>query len=455
MQDVGAVLFAQNQLYTLAWTFYSDAIFSTGDDLETGIKRETGWKAFVDEVGLFAGLSKKDQTMKSNLIFMAVDKVDKPTASVIVVQARNRGAAARTAAPKAAAADPKATHSKVVGLGGGGDRITHTTKDALGAMGEAPLDLSGKADRQLSRVEFMNALVKAALEKYVRSKQNANNELEDVSDALEKLFAEVLEPALRAPPAGRSQPRVPLPDDFRDAVCYVETTSDALARLAPALRVIFAGLARITYEASKGGGGQLPKVGKSRQVRRAGNACWTLVGGLVSLNLWRSFINALKLPGTDQRAIALCFVCSIMCTPDGSFRERHLPFEGFLEALVRLTTVVPIPTDAQLESAGTQYAGTLLAALEAGDAAVLANCAAEQKCEWGDVPDAATGGAMHRRIVHLVDIVLRRIKEPKEADQPLDALTRRDFRLWALRNLKLPDDRMLPEAWIYEVEVGE
>jgi len=386
---------------------------------------------------LMAELSKKDQTMKNNLMFMAVDKIDKVTAAAILIQARVRGAAARGSTAK--------------------DRtvLNQATKNGLEALKDNPIDFAGKADRQLSRVEFMNALVKTAQEKYVRSRQNVNNELDHVSDGLEKLFCEIIEPALQVPPLGRTQPRIPLPDDFRNAVCYVEEVSDALAHLAPTLRVLFAGLAKLSYEAGKGSAESLPRIGKSKQVRRAGNVTWTVVQGLMSFFYWRAFIHALQLTGPDQRSVGLCFIYSIMCSIDGSIRARHLPFEGFLEALVRFATIVPLPTDVQLNQSGHRYAGTLISQMETGDAETLARFSGEQKCEWGGVPDAAIGGAMHRRIHHLLDIVVRRIKEPKEPDAPVGILTRRDFRFWALRNLPCNAGVSLPEAWVFEVETGE
>ena len=45
----------------------------------------------------------------------------------------------------------------------------------------------------------------------------------DVSDAIEKLFSEFIEPALITPGLGKSQPKLPLPDTFRANVCYNPT----------------------------------------------------------------------------------------------------------------------------------------------------------------------------------------------------------------------------------------
>ena len=38
-QELGAVLFAHNEIYSLAWAYYADAVYSSGRDMTTGIKQ--------------------------------------------------------------------------------------------------------------------------------------------------------------------------------------------------------------------------------------------------------------------------------------------------------------------------------------------------------------------------------------------------------------------------------
>ena len=102
------------------------------------------------------------------------------------------------------------------------------------------IELAKKADNQLNRIEFGCALVKTAIERFVKSK-----ELSDVGAAVGALFASHIQPALEAPRAGCQQPRLPKPDTFRLAVCYTPEMSEALAASAATLRVIFAGLAQV------------------------------------------------------------------------------------------------------------------------------------------------------------------------------------------------------------------
>ena len=90
---------------------------------------------------------------------------------------------------------------------------------------------------------------------------------------------------------------------------------------------------------------------------------------------------------------------------------------------MRFATVVPLPTDAQLAEAGYAHAEPFMAVLEAGDDSHFQAFAEPQSCEWGDTPDAATGGEMPRRVEMLVDVILRRIKRPAEPDEPIAKVT--------------------------------
>jgi hypothetical protein len=105
----------------------------------------------------------------------------------------------------------------------------------------------------------------------------------------------------------------------------------ALRPLAPSLRVLFSGLAKLSFEASRGTDLPLPKIGKSKQVTRDGST-WTLTPGLVSFTAWRTMLDRLSLVGLSTRMVPLAFIYSIMCvidgaTDEGRVRERHLPFE--------------------------------------------------------------------------------------------------------------------------------
>jgi len=392
------------------------------------------------------GDEQKGPDDEENLIFMAVDKVDKVATTNIRTQVNCRSTADSTA--------PR-------GFASGFDEnkvdFAEATKGALEEL--AAGGLASKADRQLSRVEFMMALVKAAIEKYIKTKQNPHNELDDVSEAVDCLFSECIEVRMFTVPPGKCKPRIPRPDEFREQVCYHEPISMVLARLAPSLRVIFAGLARVSYELSRSSGssgGALPKITRTKLLHPAMDATWVALSGCISLFVWRTFIGAVGFKGAELREVTLCFVYSVMCVKDASWKERHLPFEGFLEAIVRLATCVPIPTDQELKTSEYTHAGAYMAGLASGDAETFQRYADSQACEWGDVPDESLCGPMPKRVENLVDILLRAIKQPVEPDAPLGGmLTRREFRQWAGRSMRLDLDKYLPESWAQESEAGE
>jgi hypothetical protein len=313
----------------------------------------------------------------------------------------------------------------------------------------------------------MAALVKTAIERFVRSKQNPQNQMDDVSDAVERLFYEHIEPSLGQPHAGRSQPKVPLPDAFRTGVCYTEEVSNTLLRHAPSLRVLFNTLAKLTYEHSRMEGRALPKPGKARQLKRTDpdspfKANWIVVPGHISLRVWAAFLlDGLLLKGLNLRDVSLCFLYSVMAVVDGQteagfVKERHLPFEGFLEALVRLTACVALPTDVQLADSEFTRPGTLLSALEAGEESKFREFAAGQACEFGDVPEPRTCETMPKRFDKLMDVILRRIKRPSDPEASIDEpLNRREARHWAVASLKANGSTQLPDSWAKEKGLGE
>jgi len=445
------------------WLFYADAVYGSGDDLQTGIKQNEGFKGFTDHCDVWSKLSKKDAAAKNNLIFMAVDKLDRPTTAAICIQSCYRGKCVRQRGKELSSTSLVKRPSRVDESVAAemGQRSEDATRAALVMMEDAKNAFKTKADRQLNRIEFCAALIKTAIERFVRSKDNPKNELNDVSDAFDALITNLVEPTLFMPLSGHAQPKMPLADDFRTDVCYTAAMDAALMRNAPALRVIFTGLAKIAFEESRSGGGvtPLPKMGSAQQVKREG-AKWILVPGHVSITLWRKFTDNIGLLGLDNREQTFCFVWAIMVVIDGystagGVKERHLPFEGFLEALVRLATVVPLPTDEQLAACNKASAGAFLANIVYDDPTFDAMCAV-QKTEWGGVPDPSRGGEMPRRVEHLVDVMVRTIKGKgaEAGDEPTGGLTRRQFRMWALQQLGATEAQ-LPDAWTQVKAVGE
>tara|TARA_B110000046_G_scaffold115534_1_gene122595 strand:- start:127 stop:489 length:363 start_codon:yes stop_codon:yes gene_type:complete len=111
-----------------------------------------------------------------------------------------------------------------------------------------------------------------------------------------------MDPALRAEAAREPQPS----DYLHEQVCYHEPLSTVLARLAPSLRVIFAGLARVSYELSRssgGSGGALPKITRTKLLHPTMDANWVALSGCISLFVWRTFIVAIGIKGADIREV--------------------------------------------------------------------------------------------------------------------------------------------------------
>ena len=138
-------------------------------------------------------------------------------------------------------------------------------------------------------------------------------------------------------------------------------------------------------------------------------------------------------------------------------RLRHLYFEDFLEALVRLATVIPLPTDEMLVEAEMTHAGMFMYTnVEmSADNTTLDCMLADQACEWGGVPDATLAGPMPRRLEMLLDVIVRKIKQPNvQDDEPLTPLTRKEVRFFLLKSLGCAE-AMCPENWTKEKQVGE
>lgn len=472
VEEVGTVLLFNHQLCTLAYQWFSDAVYSSSGDLNIGVKLNQGWKAFAEECKIWEHMSEKDAACANSLIFMEVDRADRSTSAAICMQPKYEGrdslhtvlgqAGQHTAAEVLTAEGLTAAEADM-DLAAHSSDLRSATKAALELAKSK--EMAKKSDSQLNRVEFMYALVKTAIERFVKTK-----ELVDASEAVGRLFIDHIHPSLEQPRRGRKQPRMPLPDTFRLGVCYKEEMSNRLAACAPSLRVIFAGLSKLTYEAARTAGVKLPKPVDNRWIlREQGAVKWLKVAGQVSFPLWRRFLEGLFSPSIlDLRSITLCFQYSIMAVADGNseegrLKEKHLPFESFLEAIVRLATRIPLPTDAQLAASGHSRAGPFAAALNLNQEELKA-LAAQQACEWGDVPNTAVAGSMPARIVHLVDVIVHRIRQPsgqtapvggdEASDGPLVTLTRRELRRWAL-GAGCCTETTLPETWAQTKMLGE
>lgn len=262
--------------------------------------------------------------------------------------------------------------------------------------------VSGRSEQKkaLSRVEFCFALVHIAVNRYVKT-----GELSDVSEALHKLLTHVesrLDSALLVDP-----------NVFRREYCYTTDVNAILIKYDNSLGALYAALA----------GGV--------------NA---LTGGfnatLLSLYEWITFMRALEMIQADvtERDALLCFTFSRMAVIDGSSmkgngRETQLPFEGFLEAIVRLSALKALPTDEEVESAGVKDAFEYLAQLRAKDVEEYNDMLMKRSSPMGAEPPQP----IHRCVEHTIRIIIRTIEANTAGDDNL-RLTTTEIALWMKKN---------------------
>lgn len=195
--------------------------------------------------------------------------------------------------------------------------------------------------RMLNRQEWLQALVRIALEKYVRTKK-----VPDVSDAVERLCREDLLGLL---------PDAALQDSnsFREQYCYNEHMERVLRKHMGTLKSLYSRYADLQ--------GSRPGVGEYDS------------SSLMSIGEWMEMLSQLSLFSSGQITMyegKLIFSWSrIRAVIDNSHQSvvkaRTLYFEDFMEAIIRLSLLCALPTDEDLAEVGAEDAGVYLLALAA------------------------------------------------------------------------------------------
>lgn len=255
-----------------------------------------------------------------------------------------------------------------------------------------------------SRAEWLAALVHVAIARFV-----ASGEVVDVSEAVTRLLMSVVLPA--------ADPRaIADPNEFRRRCCYTREVTNVIEAHKEALKAIFTPLA-----------GRVRK-GADRDTS-------------VGLGEWLGFLKGLRLIGSDltERGAMLSFVSSRMCVVDGSSakgasREAGLEFEGFLEALVRISPLKALPTDDEIQSRGMSSAWQYLKVLgEApsgtSDASAYATLTRTRGAAWGHEP---TAQPLHRCVHHLLTMIVCTI-EADTAGKDDGKLTASEVSEWMKR----------------------
>ena len=246
---------------------------------------------------------------------------------------------------------------------------THTNKTAWDGMfiaidaaparskdGDLAEPYSSK--KMLSRSDFLQLIVRAAISRYVLSKM-----VTDVSHAVRRLIETDFQP--------RMDPVIFSPANrFRDII-YVEDVDIVLRRHEASLRIIYAELCAM----------------KQRTMELNG-----LANGLVSYPNFMSALRMFNLINADltERDVTLSFVYARMKTINehehkSRVRMTHLNFIDFLEALCRLSQVKALPTDDEIAAGGSHDACTHLLTLASDNPAAYGELLATRAGRWGAV----------------------------------------------------------------------
>lgn len=253
--------------------------------------------------------------------------------------------------------------------------------------------------KAINRVEFVAALVHIAVNKYIATKK-----LTDVSEAVLRLLSRDIEPKLSAKAFSR-------PNVFRRDHCYVEGVDKVLREHEVSLRRIFAGLC-------------------------AANGKTAADAQLLSLGEWKDFLRALDLMKADitERDCTLCFSWSRMCVIDerterGHVRESSLPFEGFLEALCRLSVLKALPTDEEISAAGCDDAAAYLEQIRFENDEAFQELLKTRATEWGQEP----AQPLSRCLAHLLSIIIFEIEHATQSGGGDKELSEKEVEKWARR----------------------
>ena len=114
-------------------------------------------------------------------------------------------------------------------------------------------------------------------------------------------------------------------------------------------------------------------------------------------------------------------------------RESNLTFEGFLEALCRISVLKALPTDEEITAAGAADAHEYLAQLKLNDEEGYKTLLRERRTAWGVDPSQPTW----RCVAHLCAIIVRTMEEASAGADNL-MLTEQEVAGWIRGHMKSP-----------------
>ena len=234
--------------------------------------------------------------------------------------------------------------------------------------------------RAFNRQEFLQAIVRIAMQKYVASRK-----FSDMSDALDHMLRVDLLGRLPAQALQNS-------NAFRMRACYTREVDAVLRRRMPSLRSIYRKYSEVNQDLSD-----------------ALNSTH-----LMSVGEWLALLEHLGLFASGQltaHEARMVFLWSrLRAASDASdvseVRLRHLFFEDFMEALVRLSTMVALPTDAEVRELGAKDAGEFLLTFEEKSPSQFRAMVERRKQDWTQEPKQGVA----RCLEHLLSYVVRVIE---------------------------------------------
>lgn len=247
--------------------------------------------------------------------------------------------------------------------------------------------------RSLNRQEFLQCLVRMAITIYVR-----RGVITDVSDAVGRLLIGHLTPHL--PPEATQNSNA-----FRKRFCYIEATSKVLDAHCSSLRALYEAYAAANDD-------------QNNKLRKDDG---------MSVGEWLNFVQHIGLVESGQLTVARAkhvFMWSrLRSMPKrGAKAElalRHMLFLDFLEALVRLSLMLALPTDGDLEETGAADAGEFLLAMRINEPVSYTAFLTSHRPKFSDPDGSDYDEAAHqpvwRCLEHLLKLIIRTIEHATSA----------------------------------------
>jgi hypothetical protein len=257
------------------------------------------------------------------------------------------------------------------------------------------LDKNNKL-RAFNRQEFVQALVRIAIAKYVIC-----GRIPDISDACEQL--------MRVDLGGRLPPEaLQNSNTFRLRCCYTEKVDQALLRHMTSLRKLYKHYSQVNQN--------LSDVLNSMQ--------------LMSVGEWMCVCDHLGLFATEQitpTQARLIFMWSRHRAVDdysdeSEIRLRHMFFEDFMEGMLRVATMMALPNDDDLSAMRCKDAGEYLLAMQETSPNEFKNFVKTRRQDWDKPPRQAVGRCFQHLMDYTVRLIERSVGSKRQVDKKRDSM---------------------------------